>query len=59
MNYKAAMIKAHFGDGAKWNATICYIEEDRPLGTAGALRLIKDRPDSAHHRHERRSADAD
>ena len=46
VNYKAAMIKAHFGDGAKWNATIRYIEEDRPLGTAGALRLIKDRPDT-------------
>ena len=46
VNYKTAMIKAHFGDGAKWNATIRYIEEDRPLGTAGALRLIKDRPDT-------------
>ncbi len=46
VNYKAEMIKEHFGDGEKWNATIRYIHEDRPLGTAGALRLIKDRPEA-------------
>ena len=46
VNYKAEMIRDHFGDGAKWNATIRYLHEDRPLGTAGALSLIKDRPDA-------------
>ncbi|MDP6883774.1 MAG: sugar phosphate nucleotidyltransferase, partial [Rhodospirillales bacterium] len=44
VNYKAEMIRKHFGDGARWNATIRYLHEDRPLGTAGALCLIKDRP---------------
>ena len=44
VNYKAEMIKTHFGDGARWNAAIRYIEEDRRLGTAGALRLIANRP---------------
>ena len=46
VNYKAEMIKDHFGDGRRWNATIRYIEEDRPLGTAGALRLIGESPDA-------------
>lgn len=37
VNYKAQIIKDHFGDGARFGATIRYIEEDLPLGTAGAL----------------------
>lgn len=45
VNYKAHMIRDHFGDGRKWDADIRYLEEDRPLGTAGALRLIPERPD--------------
>ena len=44
VNYKARMIKEHFGDGRKWDADIRYLEEDRPLGTAGALRLLPERP---------------
>jgi len=44
VNYKAQMIKEHFGDGRKWDADIRYLEEDRPLGTAGALRLLPERP---------------
>ena len=40
VHYMADKIKAHFGDGKKWNATIRYVEEDVPLGTAGALALL-------------------
>jgi len=42
IHYKAEVIKAHFGTGERWNATIRYIEEDEPLGTAGALSLLPD-----------------
>lgn len=44
VNYKADMIKDHFGDGEKWKCTIRYLEEGDRLGTAGALGLIADRP---------------
>lgn len=44
VNYKAEMIKAHFGDGEKWKCAIRYLEESDRLGTAGALGLIPDRP---------------
>lgn len=44
LNYKGEMIKNHFGDGGRWNVDIRYIEENRRLGTAGALQLIPERP---------------
>ena len=44
VNYKAHLIQEYFGDGAKWNAEIRYLEEKNKLGTAGALRLIEERP---------------
>ena len=44
VNYKADMIKEYFGDGSKFGANIDYIEETKRLGTAGALSLIKNRP---------------
>ena len=34
-------IKEYFGDGSKFGVNIIYIEEDKPLGTAGPLRLAK------------------
>jgi dTDP-glucose pyrophosphorylase len=40
VNYKAELVKEHFGDGSRWNVEIRYIEEDERLGTAGALGLI-------------------
>ncbi len=43
--YLADQIKEYFGDGSKWGAEIDYIEEEEPLGTAGALGLIKERPE--------------
>lgn len=44
VNYKADMVKAHFGDGKRWGVEIEYLEEDQKLGTAGALGLIPERP---------------
>lgn len=44
VNYKAHLIRNHFGSGEKWNAEIRYLEEEKKLGTAGALRLIEERP---------------
>lgn len=39
-HYLPKMITEYFGDGSKWNITIQYIHEDKPLGTAGALGLL-------------------
>jgi NDP-sugar pyrophosphorylase family protein len=40
-NYRAANIVDHFGDGKAFGIELNYIQEDRPLGTAGALGLMK------------------
>jgi len=47
VNYKAEMIKDYFKDGSKYGANIDYIEEEKRLGTAGALSLIKEKPTEA------------
>lgn len=44
VNYLAEQIRAHFGDGSRWGVEIEYLEETRPLGTVGALSLLKPRP---------------
>lgn len=44
VNYKAEIIKDHFGDGARWGVQITYLEEKSRLGTAGALGLLPQRP---------------
>ena len=44
VNYKADMIKEYFGDGSALGVNIDYVEEQKRLGTAGALSLIKERP---------------
>ena len=44
VNYMADMVKEYFGDGSAWNVQIVYLEEDRKLGTAGALSLLPNRP---------------
>lgn len=36
-------IKEYFQDGAKWGVRLTYIEEQEPLGSAGALYYIKDK----------------
>lgn len=40
VNYKKSMIKSYFGEVDR-SYDITYIEEDKPLGTAGSLRLIE------------------
>lgn len=45
VNYKAEMIREHFGDGSRWGVEIRYIEEDGPLGTAGPLGLLPEVPE--------------
>lgn len=44
INYKAEMIIKHFGDGSKWGIEISYLREKTKLGTAGALSILKDKP---------------
>lgn len=45
VNYKKELIIDHFGDGSKWGVTIEYLNEDKRLGTAGALSLLSEVPD--------------
>jgi NDP-sugar pyrophosphorylase family protein len=40
VNYLKEQIKDYFGDGSAWQVNIQYLEEDKPLGTAGALSLL-------------------
>lgn len=44
LNYMGDVIKSYFGDGSRWNVEISYLEEDRKLGTAGALSLLPEAP---------------
>lgn len=44
VNYKAEMVQAHFGNGARWGVEIEYLHERERLGTAGALSLLEARP---------------
>ena len=39
-HYKGERIREHFEDGARFGVDIQYLEEDRPLGTAGALGMF-------------------
>jgi dTDP-glucose pyrophosphorylase len=39
-HYRPDQIKEHLGDGQKFGVEIDYVNEDRPLGTAGALGLM-------------------
>lgn len=41
VNYKAEMIRAHFGDGSDLSVQIDYVTETRRMGTGGALSLIE------------------
>ena len=36
-HHQADQISDHFGDGANFGVNIAYVDEERPLGTAGAL----------------------
>jgi dTDP-glucose pyrophosphorylase/CBS domain-containing protein len=39
-HYKADVIEQHFGDGTEFSVDIQYVNEHRPLGTAGAIGLL-------------------
>lgn len=39
-HYKAEKIVDHFGDGSEFGVQLNYVDEDRPLGTGGALGLM-------------------
>lgn len=41
INYLGYKIKKYLGDGSNLGVKIKYLEEKKPLGTAGSLRLIK------------------
>jgi len=40
-HFEPEKIRDHFGDGARFGVDMNYVSEERPLGTAGALRLIE------------------
>lgn len=42
VSYKAEIIKDYFGNGQKFGVNIEYINEEKRMGTAGALTLMKD-----------------
>jgi len=44
VNYLKNQIQDHFGDGARWDVRIDYLEETQPLGTGGALSLLPKKP---------------
>ena len=37
-------LEEYFGNGSKWGVNISYIKEEGPLGTAGSISLLKDKP---------------
>jgi len=43
LNYKSEIIKNYFQDGSHLGVSIDYIEEQKKLGTAGGLSLLKDK----------------
>lgn len=46
VNYRAEMVREHFGSGEAFGVEIDYIEEERRMGTAGALSLLREKPDA-------------
>lgn len=44
VNYLASQVEDHFGDGSRWGISIRYLRESSPLGTAGALGLLPEKP---------------
>jgi NDP-sugar pyrophosphorylase family protein len=43
VGYRAELIQVYFQDGSQFGVSIHYSREDKRLGTAGPLRLIRDR----------------
>ena len=44
VNYRADMIRNHFGAGDRWGVQVEYLNEGSRLGTAGGLSLLPERP---------------
>lgn len=44
VHYLKDQIQDYFGDGSAWQVSIRYLEEEQPMGTAGALTLLPERP---------------
>lgn len=45
IHYLGHMLEEYFGDGSRWQVQIQYLREQSPLGTAGALGLLRTRPE--------------
>lgn len=45
VSYKSEIIEGYFGNGSKFGVSIEYIHEDKRMGTAGALGLIREKLD--------------
>ena len=45
LHYKADYIQNYFSDGSKWDVEIIYSVEKEPLGTGGAISLLRERLD--------------
>jgi NDP-sugar pyrophosphorylase family protein len=43
VHHKSDMIRAHLGDGQRLGVRVDYVEEPEPLGTMGALALVRGR----------------
>ena len=43
VSYKSEIIENYFGDGSTFGVNIKYVHEDKRMGTAGALSLIKEK----------------
>jgi len=43
VSYKAEMIEEYFGDGSRFGVSIEYIHENKRMGTAGALNLMREK----------------
>src|SRR5688572_25246224 len=39
--YQAELVQAYFGDGSRFGVKIKYFHEEKPLGTAGPLSMMK------------------
>jgi mannose-1-phosphate guanylyltransferase len=50
-SYRAELFEPVLGDGERWGVRLDYVQEDEPLGTAGAIRnvapALRDDPDGA------------
>ena len=44
VNFNASIISDYFGDGKEFGVNIDYVLEQKRMGTAGALSLLKERP---------------